>query len=162
MARLRENRWMSAWADARLRPKLLLATQTRVLEVAVDERGAWLPVTPLISIVPRTNQDLWLLGAALSSPVLAAVGARLSAGTALARNAIKLSATQVRGLPLPARGKEWAKAGSLFKQATRAGQEGRYRLLIECSEAMCRAYGHSAGNAKKLMNWWKPRLGSTS
>ena len=44
-----QNRRLGEWVDARRRPKLVLATQTRVLELWVDERGTTVPATPVLS-----------------------------------------------------------------------------------------------------------------
>ena len=39
------------WVDERLVPKVVIATQSRVLEAAVDRLGIWVPSTPVISVV---------------------------------------------------------------------------------------------------------------
>ncbi len=41
-------------------PKLLVAPQTRVVEVVVDEAGAWLPGVPLVAVLAPPDR---LLGA---------------------------------------------------------------------------------------------------
>jgi len=147
---------MAAWARSRLRPKLLLATQTKVLEVAVDEAGRWLPVTPLISIAPRLKRDLWRLGAALASPVLTAAAAKLGGGTGLSIGAIKLSARQVRGLALPAG--DLADAGRLFRDASLGAESNRRDTLIKCARATCVAYGLGPRESGQLLEWWSERL----
>lgn len=43
---------LAQWAADRLQPKVLLATQTRVLEVVADPDGVHLPITPVISVEP--------------------------------------------------------------------------------------------------------------
>ncbi|TML16533.1 MAG: hypothetical protein E6G39_05630 [Actinobacteria bacterium] len=43
---------LRAWVDARRGPKLLVATQTKVIEVAVDGRGDCVPLTPVIELRP--------------------------------------------------------------------------------------------------------------
>ena len=73
---------LAGWAEQRLVPKVVLATQTRVLEPAVDERGAWLPSVPAITVIPH-EERLWHVAAALASPVAAAWALRETAGTAL-------------------------------------------------------------------------------
>jgi hypothetical protein len=147
---------MRAWASRRLRPKVLLATQTRVLEAAVDERGEWLPVTPLISIVPRPP-DVWKLGAALCSPVLTAIAAKLTAGTGLSRGAIKLSANQARSLPMPA--ESLAGAASHFRTASRAtGEAARENSILKSGIAACEAYGIRGRAAADLVEWWRERM----
>ncbi len=153
--RLARESTLGPWASSRRRPKVLLATQTKVLEAAVDARGEWLPVTPLISIIPRRERDLWRLGAALCSPVASAIAARLSGGTGLTRGAIKLSATQVRGLPMP-RG-DLGPAVRWFKKAAASSATTRGRWLVRAAEATCAAYGMESRLTDELMDWWKQR-----
>jgi tRNA1(Val) A37 N6-methylase TrmN6 len=96
---------LGAWLRARLVPKILLATQTRVLEPILDIRGELLPCVPVITITPAPNdpQPLDTLRAvhrSLLSPISTAFAAREFAGAALSPDAIKLSAKQARALPL--------------------------------------------------------------
>jgi predicted RNA methylase len=157
LARLKTTTDLGAWAASRLRPKLLLATQTRVLEVAPDEEGETLPVTPLISVLPRSARDIWLVGAALASPAASAIAARIGAGSAMTHRAIKLSAMQVRGLPAPARGPAWREGATLFRQACGASDADRPGLLARSGSAMCAAYGVKKTEIETLMRWWTER-----
>ena len=79
------------WMQKRQRPKLLISTQTKVIEVVVDEKGDWVPLTPLIIVEPR-EEDLWTLAASLSSPIVSALAARQVAGAARSVSRITLSA----------------------------------------------------------------------
>lgn len=157
LARLRTTTDLSRWADSRLRCKLLLATQTRVLEAAVDEAGRWLPVTPLISIVPRLPEDVWRIGAALSSPFITALAARLSAGTALTRDAIKLSASQVRALPMPPDNELSRRAAAIFKEVCRDDATGQDQRLASAGRESCHSYGLGAEKVDELVRWWTSR-----
>lgn len=112
---------MTAWAEARCVPKLLVATQKPTLCVAVDERGSWLPSVPVISVVPRDPSRLWHLAAALASPPAAAWAASRSLGTGLSPRVIKLAAREVRQLPLPSPGPAWDRAAEALRQL---GAEG--------------------------------------
>lgn len=158
LSRLGSTTDLGRWASARLRPKLLLATQTRVLEVAPDAAGEALPVTPLISVAPRSRGDLWLLGAALASPVLSALAARVGAGSAMTHHAIKLSASQVRELPVPRRGKTWREGADLYRRASGAKEPTRLELLRQSARVMCRAYDVTAKQTAELMAWWWDRM----
>ena len=55
------------WFDARLVPKLLVASQTKVVEVVVDEAAGLLPSVPVVS-VEAPVEHLWDLAAALRHP----------------------------------------------------------------------------------------------
>lgn len=150
---------MAGWARARLVPKLLVATQTRVLEAVADEDGVLLPLVPVISVVPDDAAAVWHLLAVLLAPPVAALARRSCAGAALSADAIKLSARQVGALPLPAGRVAWdagAAAAVAATEAGRAGDRERWRAaLTELGAAMCAAYGVPAG---PLVAWWTPRL----
>lgn len=91
---------MASWARARLVPKVLLATQTKVLEAWLDEAGDCLPLVPIITITAPKIGDLRRLASALGSPQLTALAYRKRAGAALSAHAIRLSASDVLALPL--------------------------------------------------------------
>jgi hypothetical protein len=130
------------WVDERLVPKVVLATQTKVLEAAIDADGTWVPSTPVIAV---HTEPLLLarVAAVLLAPPVSAWAARRSAGTALAANAIKLSARQVLEIPLPDDDLAWDHATA----AIAAGD------LASAAESMNTAYG--AGD--DVLAWWARR-----
>jgi hypothetical protein len=127
----------------RLVPKVVVATQTRVIEAAVDTAGAWLPTTPIVSAVAEPD-ELWPIAAALCSPPLSAWAATRHLGAARSSTAIKLSAREVRALPLPPPSPAWDDAA----HALRAGD------LLRSGRLMCDAYGVDDVS----FTWWKGRL----
>ncbi|HMK09978.1 MAG TPA: hypothetical protein VK461_00195, partial [Acidimicrobiales bacterium] len=128
---------------ARLVPKVVVATQTRVIEAAVDESGDWLPAVPVISVVAEPSM-LWPIAAALCSPPLTAWAATRHLGAARSPTALKLSAREVRALPLPPPSPSWDAAAA----ALRAGD------LLGAGRAMCDAYGVD----DQAFRWWEARL----
>ena len=94
---------LQAWAARRLVPKVLVATQTAVVEACADERGELLPGVPVLSVVPHDPVDVWPLTAALCSPVVSAWAAQLTMGAGLSTTAVRLRARQVVDVPLPVR-----------------------------------------------------------
>lgn len=154
-ARLVAESDLGSWAETRLVPKVVVATQTRVVEAAVDVEGRWLPSTPLISAVSDPSR-LWHLAAALLAPPISAWSLRRFGGTALSSDALKLSAAQVRQLPSPLPGADWDAAASAVRQATGAagGVERRERLL-QAALASSRAYGI---DDPAVVAWWQDRL----
>jgi len=151
---------LGPWADARLVPKILLATQTRVLEAYVDEIGELLPMTPLITIVPDDADRIWHLAAALSSPVMTAIAAGRYFGVARSTHAIKLAASQVLSLPLPEPGQHWDEAAVAFHAANDAtNAPARAALLLDAARASCRAYGCRGKAINRFMDWWVERAG---
>jgi hypothetical protein len=131
---------LRSWARDRLRPKVLLATQTRVLEAAVDKGGRWLPSVPAISVEPHDPADLWRVGAVLTSPVASAWAATEVFGAGRSVGAVKLSAQQVLDIPWP--------AGSLDDAAARL----RAGDAQGCARATLAAYG--LDDRADLLQWW--------
>ncbi len=135
---------LQRWAARRLVPKVLVATQTSVVEACADERGELLPAVPVLSVTPHSPADVWPLTAALCSPVASAWAAQLTMGAGLSTTAVRLRASQVVELPLPSR--PWA-------AATAALQAGD---LVGFGRESCAAYGADA-EAEALLAWWLPR-----
>lgn len=148
-ARIKGRKGMNGWLDARLVPKVLVATQTRVIEAFVDEAGAYAPLVPLISVYPKPGTDLWRMAAAIASPVVAARALAMYAGSALGAGAIKLSAKQLLAMPLPTDGRLWTRSARLLREAR----------LPEFGEASCSAHRLSARTQREVMRFWTERLG---
>lgn len=100
LARLRSSPQMAAWAARRLVPKVLVATQTRAIECVADERGEWLPLTPVITVTPRPNIPLERLLRALAAPAASSAAIELASGTGMSAHVIRLTARQIGQLPL--------------------------------------------------------------
>jgi len=145
------------WAAQRLVPKIVVATQTRVIELVVDEAGRYLPMTPLITVTPHKGTPIWALGAAIASPAGAAIAHRLGAGTALSADAIKLSASQVRMLPVPDLSSDRMRlAADALREASDATDPAdRTSLLRRMGALTCHAFGVSGD---ELLDWWSDRL----
>lgn len=151
---------LGPWITSRLVPKLLLATQTRAIELVADSAGQLLPSTPVISVIPRDAGDLWRLAAALASPVCAAVAMHRHAGAALSPTAIKLSASQVLQLPLPRLSDAWTEAAEHMRGASEATDDAVRRTgLIAMGKTMLEAYEVSPAQRAALMTWWHDRAG---
>ena len=159
LAALQEAPAMARWAQARLVPKILLATQTRVLEPVVDVRGQWLPSTPAITVRPTAGTSIWHVAAALAAPVTTAWALERHAGAALSADAIKLGAKQVLSLPAPAAGEAWDRAAASMRAAAAARRETAWRAaLVSAARASCLAYRLPVEPASTLVDWWEARL----
>lgn len=160
--RMEREGTLGPWLARRLTPKILLATQTRVLEAWVDEAGEVVPCIPLLTITPRAGVDLWLIAAAVASPVACAVAMQRHAGTALTIDAIKLSAAQTMLLPRPIDAGRWEEAASLFKHASRTSSDpDRRDALVRFGRAMCEAYGLEREVREVVATWWQSRLAAS-
>ena len=138
------------------RPRLLVASQTRVPELAVDPTGATVPVTPLIRATPHDGADLWRLAALGASPVAARAAADEAAGTGRSATALRISAGLVRRLPLPAHTAPWSEAADLVRRAQGAPAPDRHRLLMAAARRMLAAHGLEPDDP--LLGWWAQRL----
>lgn len=160
--RMEREGTLGAWITARLVPKILLATQTRVLEVFVDADGRFVPLVPLITITPRDPEGgrIWHIAAALASPVCTALALRQYAGAAMTADAIKLSAAQTKTLPLPIDAQAWDQAARLLRNAsiTSASQSRRLQILREMGQVSLRAFVVSPHQHEALLQWWWQRL----
>ena len=133
---------LQAWAADRLVPKVLLATQTRVLEAVVDEAGDLLPSVPVISVVAQPA-DLWRVAAVLTCPAVAVEAARRHLGSGRNARALRLRAREVLELPLPADRGRWDEAAALLRSGAPLEVAGR---------TMDEAYGLVGDD--ELLAWW--------
>jgi predicted RNA methylase len=134
---------LGRWLDKQLVPKVLVATQTKVVEAVADVEGAWLPCTPVLTVVP-TDLPLHHALAVLLAPGTSAWALREASGAALSGDAVKLSAGQLRSMPLPPEGDDW-------DAAARAAEVGD---VLGAGRHMDAAYGTD------VWGWWQARLPS--
>ena len=134
---------VARWVHQRLEPKVVVATQTKVVEAAVDLHGRWVPSTPVIA-VHAPDADLWRVAAVLSAPAVSAWALAHTAGTALAPDAIKLSARQVLTIPLPPDEAAWARGADALADGD----------PLAAGAEMGDAYGVDDG----VLRWWAGRL----
>lgn len=139
---------MRAWAERRLRPKVLIANQTRVLEAVADHDGRWLPGVPVVSVYPADPDTVWEIAAVLTSPSASAWAWHERGGTGLSANTIRVGPVMLGELPWP--------TGPLGDAVAclRSGD------LAGCGAAVDRAYGVEIDEATALAAWWLPLVGS--
>ncbi len=149
---------LGSWAKARLVPKLVVATQSKVLEAAVDEHGTWLNTTPTLSILPRDPADLWLIAAVVLGAPATVWAWHCGAGSAMSVHAIKLSAKQLAQLPLPIDRQLWDQAADELRRGQQANPVERRAALLRASRLMTEAYGLQ--NPDAIYSFWLQRLGA--
>ena len=133
------------WVKARLRPKVLVASQTPTIEAIVDLAGELVPCTPVVTVEPHDPDDLWRIAALLTCPVTSALLAQAASGTALSADALRVSASRLAELPIPADDGAW----TLAAVAARAGD------VAATGAAMQQAF---AIDDPALVEWWHSRL----
>jgi hypothetical protein len=142
------------WVARTRVPKVVVATQTRVAEAAVDAEGSWVPSIPVVSVVPHHAADLWRLAAAIASPAATAWLLGRTPGTALARGALKVAAPELLALPLPIDRRAWDEAAAAVRVLTTGP-----RTPAACDrflEAAAAAYA----TPPSLTDWWRGRVGT--
>ena len=116
-------------------------------------------MVPLIIVTPRPAVDIWLLAAAIASPIVAARAVAHYAGCALSATAIKLSAKQLMAMPLPSDKRAWTASAKCFKDASRADNPAdRARAIQAFAEVSCRAHGLTASEQREMMAFWAKRV----
>ena len=145
---------VATWARARLVPKVLVATQTRIVESVADPHGHYVPVTPTISVEPLPDApSLDHLVAALSAPSVAASAAARHLGAGLSAGALRWSARSVLEVALPVDVAPWDRGAEIAARLTRASAAQRPSLLDELGATMTAAHGLDADHP--TLGWWR-------
>ncbi len=138
------------WIQARLVPKVLVASQTKVIEAIVDEVGCTVPSVPVVSVEPGPEApSLWHVAALLTSPFATTLAVLDAAGTALSADAIRVSAARLARLPLPLDRDLWDTAAV----AARRGD------VDECGRAILCAHG--LDHRSDVLEFWQARRPSS-
>ncbi len=158
VARLAAESELGPWATNRCVPKILLATQTKVLEAIVDPDGHLLPSVPVITVIADPDLLYHVAAVFLSAPVTAWAATQYF-GAALATDALKLSAKQVLTLPAPRPSAAWDQAAAAARLAMEAtdGEEWRTALL-GLGDLMSDAYEVVGPERQTVLKWWADRL----
>lgn len=148
---------LGRWVRQRSVPKVLVATQTKVLECVVDEDGSLIPSVPTVTAVP-SGCTLWELAAVIGSPVASAFACERWLGAGMSSGVLKASARQLGSIPLPANLEAWGSAAALFRSAQLATTSARrLSILADFGLASCSAYGLDEATSRALLEWWLPR-----
>jgi hypothetical protein len=135
-----------------------------VVEAAVDDDGSWWPSVPVVSVVLDPDHDddetRWLVAAALSAPPISAWAAERSGGTALAPQALKLSARQVAEVPLPVDRDAWSEGARLLRLVAPAlDDDARARALLDAGRVLTAAHDLPGPVGSEVLRWWAERAG---
>jgi hypothetical protein len=136
------------WAELQAGPKVLVATQTRVLEAVADPDGNLLGSVPAIVVRPHDPGDLWHVAAALHAPAAAAWALRQHAGTGRSPDTCRPTATLLASLPLPIDRAAWDEAAVLAERCHHG--EASPRAVAVAADRAHRGDG-------SLLAWWDER-----
>lgn len=160
---------VGSWTERQLHPKVVLATQSPILEPLIDRDGTLVPATPLIAVHGAAD-DLSLIAAVLLGPPVVAWAWQRWFGAALAVDALKLAARQVLELPLPTDRDLWHSAAAIIDSSEHgqallgSGSSGSaataqgWSVACEVAAVMNRAYGAD----QAVLDWWLGRAGRRS
>lgn len=143
------------WAESRSKPKVIVSNQTKNLEVFVDTDGDILPSVPLLTVDCEAHK-LWLVAAAIASPVASLVATERHLGAGMSVDVLKLSAKDVLSLPVPVDSDAWARGARMFEQlqACESSVE-RSDMFSEFASIMNSAY---EVQNPMIADWWLGRL----
>lgn len=145
---------LGAWTAARLVPKVVVATQTRVLEAAVDVDGEWFPSVPTIALTPPPDR-LWDAAAVVLAPATSVWAMGRHVGAALSADALKVSASQLLEAPLPTDRAAWTRGAARLRAASVAVDAASWRGELEAFGAEM-AVAYAAPD--EVLSWWLDRL----
>ncbi len=137
---------LQTWVHRRLVPKVLVASQTRLLEAVADPHGRWLPGVPVVSVIPHDADQVMAVAAVLTSPVASLWLAHRAAGSGRSARVVRVSAPVLHDIPWPARPLDDAVAALVEGDTT------------ACVTATLTAYGLTDDDARLLMQWWRSAL----
>lgn len=140
----RDDPALAEWVERVTRPKVLVASQTKVVEAAADRTGRWVPCTPVVSVVPKRTADVDLVAAALCAPPAAAWASARAAGTGMSPGAIRMSAELALAVPLPSDRRRWR----LAAEALSAGD------LDAFADHATAAHRLPEAQAEAVLAWW--------
>lgn len=141
------------WVENQLKPKVLLPTQSKVLEPLIDQTGDLIPATPVLAIHADEHR-LHHVAAVLLAPPVVAWALRQSFGSAMSLNALKLSATDVRKIPLPPKDDIWDEAAEFLASADTSTIEKARTVALSVAELMMWAYGADP----EVFAWYESRF----
>ena len=134
----------------RLVPKVVVATQTGIIESVADPDGCFLPCVPLVRVLPNAADDVWRLAATLLAPQCSALAMHRHFGAGRAPSTLRLRAADIGAMPLIPPGASLDRA----IDAVKAAQAGT--CPVEDAALACgRAWGPDAATA---FAWWRTRL----
>ena len=162
---LATDRVLGPWARDRGGRKVLVAPQKPVIAAWVDDRGRALPSVPVVTVRPRAAMDVWMVGAALLAPPVAAEAWWRHGGSGLSAGALRVSARQLMALPLPTDRRAWRAGAKMLERWQRGGHGATGRrdaIAAEFADVMCRAHGLRGPGATRISAWWLRTAGIAS
>lgn len=149
---------VARWVNRQAVPKLVVATQTKLIEPVLDHEGDLVPSTPLLSVHAEVDELAHIAAVLLAPPVVAAAWQRWF-GSALAVDALKMAAGQLVELPLPADRRAWNAAADLIMTTVGGHTAGvsvddGWNAAVEVAALMNAAFRAESA----VFEWWLNRI----
>ncbi len=148
---------VARWARDRSVPKVLVASQTKVLEAVVDVEGDCVGVTPVVSVEPTGECPPAALAAMLSAPSNSARLATAAAGTGRNPSVLRVGARAVSGLIADRDPAVWQAAEHLWDRfescSTSRAVPARWHELGMDLDTLI-----GGGHDEEVVSWWVDRL----
>ncbi len=132
------------WAESTLIPKVLVATQTRVIEAVSDPDGSWVPAVPVVRLEPLADVKAAEIAAVLTSPIASRLMWAHAAGTGLSPRSLRVSVRGLVDLPWPSGSLDDAVSALVLGDA------------ISCGQLVHRAFGIAQDGP--LSAWWERQI----
>lgn len=105
-----------SWITGQAAPKIVVATQTRVVEGTVDPHGSLVASVPALAVIPNDDHDLWRVAAMLHAPPVSAWCRRRTAGNGMSPTSMRVTGPLLGAIPLPTNHDAWTRAADLAEQ----------------------------------------------
>lgn len=154
-----EDESVRRWFFDRCRPKLLVASQTQVLEVVVDIHATLVPSVPVICIEPHDPDNLFRVAALLTGPNASAHIAALGSGTGMSASSIRVRASAIADLPLHRfHGSSMGRAAEAARRAQHCSSQGDWVGYAEQLDLIGRETSGDDSVGERARTWWWNRL----
>lgn len=158
----RDDPSLAHWVRDLLVPKVLVASQGRVIEALVDPGGVMVPSTPTIAVRPRPDAvpGIWHIAAMLCDPRATARLHEEAGGTGLGVSTCRVTAGFLESLPQPDDPVAWDRAAEAARRASLAAECGDARTWsneLDRVASLLRPAGSDSEQAEALQRWWSRR-----
>ncbi len=137
-------------------PKVLVATQTKILEAVLDPVGDLVGVTP--TIVVTTDQPAHVV-ALLMAPPVNAIAVQRWFGTGLSKVALRPTASTLLELPLPAGQQKWDEAAALVEAHGQVIDGSQQPVSPATISRIGELMNEAFDGTPEVLSWWLARAG---
>ncbi len=137
-------------------PKVLVATQTKVLEPVLDPVGDLVGVTPTIVVTGNRPAHV---AAVLLAPPVNAIAVQRWFGTGMSDTSLRPTASTLLELPLPADTSAWDAAARLIEETTHPVDGSQSTPDPERLRQIATLMNDAYGAEPAVLSWWLARSG---